>query len=667
MARGVLFCETRFMTERFRRLLVVMFCVMAPIAVNAGVNRWTSGGPNGGVIRALAVDPANAAHVYAGTEAGVFRSVDYGDTWQSLSEGLALPSGFLPSVTTLGFAATVPPTLYAGGGKQVFRMKSDDSGWTATASMGSGVGVGGVYALAIDPTNPATIYSGVDGGIYKSTDAGASWIPASNGLNCLYVATLAIDPSSPATVYAGACGTVLKSSNGGETWSLANSGLTAPGAYALAVDQETPSIVYVATTDGVFRSSDGAATWTRASIGLPPFSEIDALVIDPESSSTLYSGTASGDTFKSIDGGSSWRSPDIFLGRVHALAVSGETPSGVFVGTSMGVFESDIAFTEWTFKTTGIKARPTGTLAIDGATRPALYTVDIDGSVLKRTDIGGSWVAQPVGLVGAVRSLAIDPETPNTIYVSADTSTLDEDVGSIFKSVDGGATWTPSSTGLVEGFVTERLLIARSNPATLYASDFTDNQQYRSTNGGASWTFIGSANARILAVDPSNAAILYAAANQGALKSIDGGATWTAINAGFGGFAYVLALTVDPITPSTLYCGTLDNGIFKSVDGGSTWTAINEGLPTGFDLRGLTVRSVVVDPTRSSVVYAATDSKGVFRSFNGGATWSTMNDGLTNGLVHELVIDATGKSLHAATYTGLFDLEIPTRRRSVGH
>ena len=637
---------------------MLLVAVLAPLAVNAGVNRWSSGGPDGGRINAVAIDPANAAHVYAGTEAGIFRSVDGGDTWQLFSEGLALPpSTFLPRIGAFAFAPTV---RYAGGGTRVFRSSADGSGWTVTAPLGSLIG-SVVSALAVDPTDPNTVYAGTYDGVYKSADGGASWIPARNGFDCFYVGVLAVDPKTPATLYASGCGNLFKSENGGGSWTPSGNGLPVTSVLALAVDPRTPSIVYAGTLQGVFRSSDGAATWSRTSNGLPPLSEVETVAIHPDDSSTLYAATTDGLLMKSRNGGGSWSFSDASLGQVYALALRGPR---LFAATGTGVFRNDSdGAPPWNFTSRGIHAREVRALAIDGATPHALYAADVDGSVLRSTDNGGSWIPRNEGITGEVRSLAVDPASPDTIYASA--------TGGMFKSVDGGASWTNRSTGLAPEFVTEKLVVAPSSPGTVYASEFDFRFQYKTVDGAASWIYLGSENARILAVDPTSSDIVYAGgglAGTGALKSINGGLLWTPINTGLDEFAYVLTMTVDRNAPSTVYCGTSQHGIYKSVDSGATWRAINEGLPTDFDLRQLLVRAIVVDPTNSSILYAATASKGVFRSFNGGASWSSFSEGLTSGLVYDLVLDETGKFLHAATYTGLFDLELaPSRRRSVRH
>ena len=110
---------------------------------------------------------------------------------------------FLPLIALLTLLGTGSRTLWAG--PQV---------WTSIGPDG-----GDIYALAIDPQSPTTIYAGTDGGISKSTDGGARWKALSVSSFELPVSTLAIDPLNRGTVYAGTYRGVFKTTDGGESWS----------------------------------------------------------------------------------------------------------------------------------------------------------------------------------------------------------------------------------------------------------------------------------------------------------------------------------------------------------------------------------------------------------------------------------------------------------------
>ena len=109
--------------------------------------------------------------------------------------------------------------------------------------------------------------------------------------------------------------------------------------------------------------------------------------------------------------------------------------------------------------------------------------------------------------------------------------------------------------------------------------------------------------------DPSNAATVFAAAQQGVFKSTDAGATWTATSL----TQPAIALAIAPVTPTTVYAGT-DLGLFKSTDGGTTWSPAGVSNP---------VSSVEIDPAIPTTLYASTGSQ-IIKSADGGANWTSV-------------------------------------------
>ena len=177
---------------------------------------------------------------------------------------------------------------------------------------------GTVFALAIDPHAPATIYAGTGGGaqkfssspggsVFKTTNGGASWVGAGIGLTADAVLSLAIDPVTSSTVYAGTRNHgVRKSTDGGTSWTA--TGPTTKPVFALVVDPGTPSTLYAGTASGVFKSTDGAASWTAATSGIGA-QQVFALAINPVSPSTLYAGTRDNGVFRTSTGPRRGRRP----------------------------------------------------------------------------------------------------------------------------------------------------------------------------------------------------------------------------------------------------------------------------------------------------------------------------------------------------------------------
>ena len=163
-------------------------------------------------IHGFAMSPDDPNHLYALVAGqGAFQSTDGGRTWQ--------PLGSLPNdVMALAAAGGNPATIYAGSmSAGVLRSADGGRSWTqATAGMGAR----GIYALAVDLSTQRTVYASGDGGLYKSTDSGASWsklpFPGDNAIS------LAVSPTQPNVLLAisvkGQQGLVYRSEDGGQTW-----------------------------------------------------------------------------------------------------------------------------------------------------------------------------------------------------------------------------------------------------------------------------------------------------------------------------------------------------------------------------------------------------------------------------------------------------------------
>jgi photosystem II stability/assembly factor-like uncharacterized protein len=251
------------------------------------------------------------------------------------------------------------------------------------------------------------------------------------------------------------------------------------------------------------------------------------------------------------------------------------------------------------------------------------------------------WI--PIGPEGGtVPTLVIDPATPGTVYAGTDG-------GGVWKSVDGGASWSWSSLGMGNVPVHALALDPRIS-STLYAA--TDFGFAKSVDGGATWAAkndgIPAADRRLvqLAVDPRRSGVIYAASPFGLVKSVDGGESWQSLS---GPFHAVNLLALDPVRTATLYAAT-DLGLYKSTDGGATWSATGP-LPVETGLTALRAAPGVV---YAAVLSFAPDQSVLFASRNGGASWSRIGRGLEGRVVHALAVSPRTGALYAGTPEGIF-------------
>jgi photosystem II stability/assembly factor-like uncharacterized protein len=622
---------------REHRRLVVRTLLFASFALSAsllrgGLNEWTSIGPDGGDVTAFAIAGGSPSTLFAGTSAGLFRSLD-GANW--INTGL--PNG---DVTSVVVGPLSPSTLYVAAGGAVFRSADSGSSWElATSSLGA-------FALAIDPSVPSTVYAISRGAISRSRDRAATWerVYTASSLPVSQLTALAAGPGGVLAGFetlrcaiADFCiptgGGVLRSTNGGASWRI-EAAENLPTT-ALALDGMGSTIYAGMGLVGLFsqtsggglaKSTDGGISWTRLALGIG--GTVTSVAVDPNDVSVVYCGVRGAGVYRSANGGTSWTrvrsSPDFI-----ALAVDPDS-SRVWVGTYEGILTSANGTDDWQPRSHGISATDVRSFAVDPASPGTLYAGAF-GGVYKSTNFGSSWVEQTAGLAGVtVQALAIDSSSPSTLYAGSDAG--------VFRSLDGGVTWTPLNSGLTSLFVSD-LVIDPQSPSVLYAM-LPEAGVFRiSDNRGASWvavnTGITNTQGYSLAIDPVSSTV-YAGTYGGVFRSSNGGSSWTAVNSGLT-TPNVYSVKLAPSLPSTLYAST-DRGIFKTTDSGASWNELGQYAGV-----------LAVDPKDPSTVYAAS-AEGLLRSTDGGATWFRP-PGLTSTGVSCIAIDPDSPS---TVYAGTF-------------
>ena len=349
---------------------------------------------------------------------------------------------------------------------------------------------GRTRACAGVPGHPNLMYMApVNGGVWKTDDAGRTWHPLFDDQPTQSIGSLAVAPSDPNIIYAGS----------GE-------GLLRPD---------------LSVGNGVYRSSDAGKTWTH--LGLDGAQQIPQLAVDPRNPDRVFAAVlghpygASHDrgVYRSLDGGKTWK------------------------------------------------------------------------QVLYRNDNTGA------------SDIEIDPKHPEIVYAAMwearlgpweDDNEYQGTSGGVFKSIDGGTTWKQLHGGLPANLVQADIAIAASRTSTLYVTLSTTEEShygsgkgnglYRSDDGGETWRSvtsddrplmkIGGGDLMVPVVDPTNPDVLYVASIV-AMKSSDGGKTWTWLRGAPGGDDYQ-NLWISPTDPKTIVLVT-DQGAAVTVNGGATWTS----------------------------------------------------------------------------------------------
>ncbi len=674
----------------FTRLLFLVLLSTAGFAQTPNV--WTARGPEGGVVGKAVIDPQSPGTLYVNTGARLLKTADAAGTWSDV----AAPAP--PNPMILAVDPRNSSILY-GANRSLF--KSTDGGVSWSPLGGSWSCPCADLSLVIDSTNPSTLYAAYtadsvrgNGGVFKSTDGGATWNAAGAGLPVSQpgyfangVAALAIDPKNPATLYAAtglsvsAGGGLFKSTDGAMSWSPVNSGL-AGIVDAPVIDPRNSNSLYLAYPAADFKgpilkSADGGSTWVNTGF------RGGNLVFDPQDSRSLYA-VSSGGIVKSVNGGASW---SVVLpgapggpGWWVAVTLGGEESrhepprrlgrsSTVYAGTGWrGIFKSSDGGSTWAAANSGLFADVFYTLAIDPRNPRALYAGVYSAGLLKSADGAASWSTTPIQSDFA--TVAFDPRYQGTVYASSGSG--------VAKSLDGGQTWLPLQAGL-----SGPIVIDMQNPDTVYVG------WSKSSDAGASWVSLTQYNGELsdgaLAIDPQIAGTIYSGSlgpagdpesapitsiTSGVVKSVDGGRTWSGANTLWRSVA-VSSITVDPTNSSVIYaqtgyldCGWYDCagfpggaqaytnspevqqavGQFKSTDGGATWVKLD----------GVTL--IAIDPR--GTVYARTPA-GVARSHDGGATWKALPTAGLISAIGLLAFDPQDPNhLFTGTSAGVFEITL---------
>ncbi|HZF12739.1 MAG TPA: hypothetical protein VFE33_28455 [Thermoanaerobaculia bacterium] len=623
----------------FRLVLFLLLVAAGAPPLQAGVNFWTPIGPNGGPVYTLAIDPVTPTTLYAGTNGGVFKSVDGGASWTLASRGLGNHL-----VVALTLDPHQPTHLFAVTELGlVFRSTDGAATWqTATNAP-----TGGITSLVIDSQNPATLYaSSFAARVWRSTDGGKTWQQRS--VTSIFGFSLLADPVHSGTLYSAAgtdTASFVLSTDGGVTWVNRDAGLPrrvdGRGETQIALDPEVPTTLYAAIrTDydqpsHLFVSRDAGLHWEADGPGGLP------LATGP--GGAVYAGTA-----RSLDHGQTWttvQAPAVEADEFD-LAVSPVSPTLVYANTASGLFRSTDGASSWQPLVNGLAATTITALAVRPAT-PIFVLAGVDKVGIQRGRPAGGATWKPVAPSPGPQKIVFDPANPAVVYAQT--------YQQISRSTDGGLSWEdlalPAVTANCASSAFLRAIAV--GPGVVYAginlpAHSTCTPQcslFKSVDQGASWTCLTlrTPDVRSLAVAPSAPSVVYATESTNLWKSTNGGTTWTALNHGWQRVTTELDLVViDPTRADVLYLSSA-NGLLKSTNGGVTWALVNRGLPANSILD-----AVVIDPSTPTTVYAGFRFSGVYRSVDGGKRWFPQVGGL-KGFSGALAIDP----LHSATlYAG---------------
>ncbi|MFN6037513.1 MAG: VPS10 domain-containing protein, partial [Bacteroidota bacterium] len=522
--------------------------------------------------------------------------------------------------------------------------------WTTNTDQ---LSVIGCSDIAIDPTNPSTLYLATgDGdasdsysvGVLKSTDGGLTW--NTTGLNWTVnqgrtISRLIIDPTNPQILLAASSVGVWRTANGGTNWTQTS---TTP-VNDIEFKPGATATVY-ATGTRFIKSTNNGVSFTQITSGLPANTAVDRMSVAVSAANAAYvyvlAGNATDNGFngvyRSVNDGTSfttmattpnlmgWSNNGSDVGGQswfdQGLAVSPTNANEVLVG-GVNVWRSTNGGTSWTiyghWTGSGAPFIHADIHALEYNSAGTIYA-GCDGGIFKRN--ATTWQDLSVGMnIAQIYrvGLSANATTPNLMITGHQDNGTNRYNGTTWAQVMGG-----------DGM---DCFIDRTNNNVMYGEQYNGDLN-RSTNGGTNWTSIISGLTGTGAwmtpwhQDPSVANTIYVGYQQ-LFKSTNQGTSWTQVAGTMTGTSSIVEFAIAPSNNQVIYV-IKGNALFKTTNGGAAWTNITTGLPT----TSAAMTNLAVDPTDPNNVWVTfsgySAANKIFVTTNGGTNWTNISTGLPN-------------------------------------
>jgi PKD repeat protein/photosystem II stability/assembly factor-like uncharacterized protein len=631
--------------------------------ISLGPSQIPYPGPAGyeglGRINTVAFHPTDASKIYIGAPAGgMWQSSDGGATWVSHTDSLA----------TLGVSAIIidknnPSTIYIGTGDRdagdapgmgVFKSTDNGLSWVP---WNTGMGNKTVGRMLQHPTNDQIMLAATSGGLFRTTDGGATWT-ASSSAN---FKTVEFKPGDPNIVYAVAGASFYRSTNNGTSFTLITSGIPAGQQRgAIAVSAAAPNYVYLLLSGGdsglkgIYRSVDAGLTFTPtctspnmlgwscdgSDSGGQGWYDL-AIAASPTNANEVYIGGV--DVWKSTDGGTNWAINSHWYGGCSVPAVHadchflGYSPvSGMlYACNDGGIWSTSNGGSNWTDHTVGITIGQIYKLGQSQQHKEQVINGFQDNGTY--TYLGAGWAAS-----GGGDGMECAIDYSNYLY-----SYYTVYYGAIYRKYNNGGDFQIGGQGVFgidEGgaWVTPFILHA-TEPQTMFAGYINVWRCKTIRSNSMTWQKISNnlggsnnSNMAVLEQSPANRNILYAARYDNRLFRTDNcnadNPNWIDLTSLLPMTGYTPSdLAAHPTEPNIVYM-TINNSVYKSVNKGESWTNITGSIPN------VHISTIAYYKNAMEGLYVGTDA-GVYYKDQSLSDWIPFSQGLpVNGRITELEI-----------------------------
>ena len=631
----------------------------------------TPGGYAGlGRVNCVAFSPVDSTTIYIGSASGgVWKTTDLGNSWKPLGDHNEVLGVSDIIVVNNGGQDVV---YLATGDKDhwdtysVGVLKSTDGGttWNTTGLKWKASQYGMIFKLLMDPNNQNVLYAATNGGVFKTSDAGNTWV----NINSLHFRDIVFQPGSSTRMTGSTySGSIYFSEDSGKNW-IKTVSTTAGGRTQLTVTPDSSNVVYAIMANknnygfyGFYKSIDTGRSfvqipdtlnllgWACGGTDTGGQGWYDLTVVaDPHNAQRVFVGGVN--TWMTEDGGKSWKmsnhwssdcggTNEIVHADKHDLVYQNGTDA-LFECNDGGIYKTNDG-KKWNNISNGLVISQIYRLGT-AATKAGEVINGLQDNGTKLL-YNGNWddVAGGDGMECLIDYTADSiqyAETPN---------------GSIRRTTDRWISSKKITNGLSgSGAWVTPYVMDPVNSATLYIGY---DEVYKTTNRGDMWNKISSfgtgAKIRSMAIAPSNNKTIYAATRTKLYQTVDGGKNWVDITGSLpvdkASITYIAVKNNEPNTIWITMGGYGNSGVYQSKNSGVTWSNISEGLPS------IPVNCIVQNKLKDTTqLYVGTDVGVYVRQ--GYSKWTPYFDQLPNVVVDELEIryDNAAKTgvLYGATF-----------------
>ncbi len=615
-----------------------------------------------GRTNSIAFHPTDPATMYiAAAQGGVWKTTNNGLNWNVLTDNLGSISSGDIAIDPLN-----PNVLYYGTGELNYSgdsqygdglYKTTDAGATWTKiSPASFIGQY-IGKIGINPQNTNIVYCAGNAGVFKSTNAGQNWE------NILFIncTSLIVNPQNPQIVYASTGSgqsQIHKSTNSGQSWYLLTNGLSTSNGRRtqLAMSPDNPEILYasVATSsgslNGLYKATNGGGLWTLQNsttnyLGSQGWYD-NAVVVVPGNPDhvivggiDIYSSTNAGVTLTRKTVWSTTSPTDFSHADIHWLAYKG---SILYCCSDGGVYVSHDNADSWRDLNATLSTLQYQSADYDPTDVNILYGGTQDNNKNTSTNYGIEWIQRTTGDGGYT---IVDPVNVSYVYGQYVN-------GSIQRSANYGISFSSiTPTGSTGGLFYNPYEMAPGDNETIIfgRADVWKTWEARSATSTTGWrqiaaTSVINGNVSAIGISKQDTGKIYIGTSNGRIHvTTNGGINWSTQT----GFPYVSDFWVDRGDDDVCYAtfggASVDKHVYKTTNSGQNWFSISTNLPN------IGHNSIVIRHAAPRMIFVGTDLS-VFSSTNDGTTWVSFNTGFPNVEVYDLKYKEGPAMLLAATH-----------------